>query len=170
MISVPTQQDAATINKLILLAKNFAVPGLDISDVVISNAMLTQLVDKVIESIGESHENFSEVMLTVRNRHLDLLIEHTGPGGIAFLVTDVVSSMTNPRLLDPVDDLTALVRQSIAESNFFHGANPAAILEYYQKYSPNRHRLKSVDPSQPWIWDGPGNCVRAVVAIRLRIA
>lgn len=151
-------------------AAAFSGPDLKPSHVTVSNAMLTQLTDKVLETIGDGQPGFAETMLAIRNRHLDLLIEHTLPGGIAFLVTDVVSSMTIPELAEPVEDLTAVVKQAIAESNFFHGANPAAILDYYHKHSPNRKRLVRVDPSEPWIWDGPGDLHRAVVAIRLTIA
>ena len=162
--------DERLLPKIVDQANRYAGPDTEQSDVLVSNALLSQLMDHVVDSVGEQHPSFPEIMLAIRNRHLDLLIEYTRPGGVAFLVTDVVSSATLPQLSTDVENLKSLMNKAINESNFFHGTNPAAIVHYLRHKSPHRNRLVSIDPSDPWIWDGPANLHRAVVAIRLCLA
>ncbi len=164
------QKDASLIAEVAAKASSFPGPGTPPADVLVSNSMLTQLMNHVVETLGTSHPRFGEIALAIRNRHLDLLVAGTRPGGVAFLVTDVVSSETLPQLSPKVKNLPELLNDAIASSNFFHGANPFSIVHYLKTISRFRDRIQSVDASEPWIWDGPDNLFRAVTAIRIQFA
>jgi hypothetical protein len=122
-------------------------------DVVASVGLLTQLIEGVVRSVGESHPRFWEIVSAIRTQHLRLMLDLTVPGGAAVLVTEVVSSDSCPALLS-VDksDLPGLLKREIAAHNFFTGTNPAALQELLRMESSLAEQLASTRFAEPWLW------------------
>ena len=122
-------------------------------DVVASVGLLTQLIDGVIRSVGESHPRSWELVSAIRTQHLRLMLELTIPGGAAVLVTEIVSSDSCPALLS-VDEggLPELVRREVAARNFFTGTNPAALLQLLRTEISLAEQLASTRFAEPWLW------------------
>ncbi|GDY07927.1 hypothetical protein LBMAG52_14130 [Planctomycetia bacterium] len=122
-------------------------------DVVASVGLLTQLIDGVIRSVGESHPRSWELVSAIRTQHLRLMLELTIPGGAAVLVTEIVSSDSCPALLS-VDEggLPELVRREVAARNFFTGTNPAALLQLLRTEISLAEQLASTWFAEPWLW------------------
>jgi len=122
-------------------------------DVVASTCLLTQLIDSVAMGIGPEHPRFMELMLTVRDRHLRMLIELLAPGGLAILFTDILSSDTCPALLTaPADFVPVLASRQVDQGNFFTGANPRILQHWFAndvEIGPLVDRTQLV---RPWQW------------------
>lgn len=114
-------------------------------DIVLSAGMLSQLVDQArLTCSGGLVE-----VLDARDQHLAALVNLTRDAGKAILVTDVVSSMTVPGLEDATAaELAELLPRLIADSNFFTGCNPAALVNVFHTID----RVASVSATTPWIW------------------
>ncbi|HVW27834.1 MAG TPA: hypothetical protein VHC69_20855 [Polyangiaceae bacterium] len=120
------------------------------ADVVVSTCVLSQLIDSVARA-SSSAGAAKERAVAVRDRHLDVLLRSTAPGGHAILVTDLVSSDTAPELRTcPELQLSKLRDQLIARHNYFHGTNPHAI----EQALTSRHgtRLARLERRPPWRW------------------
>ena len=85
--------------KAILQAIQKATLDLGRYDVVVSTCLLSQILKKVSRTLNESglpsnviNENLPRVIRAIREKHLELIVEHTLPGGAAVLVTDLTSS------------------------------------------------------------------------------
>ncbi len=122
-------------------------------DVVASVGLLTQLIDGVIRSVGESHPRSWELVSAIRTQHLRLMLELTIPGGAAVLVTEIVSSDSCPALLS-VDEggLPELVRREVAARNFFTGTNPAALQQLLRTEISLAEQLANTRFAEPWLW------------------
>ncbi len=122
-------------------------------DVVASVGLLTQLIEGVVRSVGESHPRFWEIVSAIRTQHLRLMLDLTVPGGAAVLVTEVVSSDSCPALLS-VDksDLLGLLKREIASRNFFTGTNPAALQELLRTEISLAEQLANTQFAEPWLW------------------
>lgn len=137
-------------------------------EVVASVGLLTQLIDAVMRSVGESHPRAWELVSAVRSQHLELMLSLLEPGGAAVLVTEVVSSDTCPALLSLRDcDLSAQLRHEIAARNFFTGTNPAALRELLRTDPRLAKQLANTDFSEPWLWPFLARTY-AVYAVTLR--
>ncbi len=122
-------------------------------DVVGSVGLLTQLIDAVVRSIGETHARFWDLASAVRAQHLRLMLELTRPGGAAVLVTEVVSSDTCPALKSIAEvDLLSLLQREISAGNFFTGMNPAALRQLLATDVCFVEQLEGVRFIQPWLW------------------
>lgn len=122
-------------------------------DVVASVGLLTQLIDGVLRSVGESHPRAWEIVSAIRTQHLRLLLELTAQGGSAVLVTEVVSSDSCPALLSVIEsDLPDLLRHEIAARNFFTGTNPAALQQLLRTDAGLAERLAGTQFTEPWLW------------------
>ena len=122
-------------------------------DVVASVGLLTQLIDAVIRSVGESHPRFWDLVSAVRLQHLLLLLELTRPGGAAVLVTEVVSTDSCSSLLTVGDaGLGSMLLQQIAARNFFTGTNPAALNQLLHTEPRLTAQLARVEFTEPWLW------------------
>ena len=122
-------------------------------DVVASVGLLTQLIDGVIRSVGDSHPRSWELVSAIRTQHLRLMLELTVSGGAAVLVTEVVSSDSCPALLSVgEDDLLELLRCEIAAKNFFTGTNPAALQQLLRTEISLVQQLANVQLTEPWLW------------------
>lgn len=122
-------------------------------DVVASIGLLTQLIDGVLRSIGESHPRSWELVSAMRSQHLRLMLAQVKAGGSAVLVTEVVSSDSCPELLSvSEDDLPSVLRRAIDARNFFTGTNPAALHQLLRSEAGIADRLANVRFTEPWRW------------------
>jgi hypothetical protein len=135
-----------------------------------SGCLLSQLIESVVVTLGETHPRFLEVLTAIRSQHLRLLLDLTASGGTAILFADVVSSSTCPQLLSAHGaELPQVVGQAISARNFFTGMNPFVLKSLFESDPHLARRVESVDVSNPWLWDlGPR--AYAVCAIRVRRA
>lgn len=131
-------------------------------DVVVSTCLLTQMIDSVANAIGPDDPRFVELVLALRDGHLQLLLDLTHSGGTALLITDLVSSSTLPQLAGvPEEQLESLLARAIADRNFFTGVNPGVLARQFGLLgggTPEIHR--------PWRWM-MGNRTYAVCAISI---
>lgn len=137
-------------------------------DVVASTCLLSQLIDAVSDTLGQGHPRFLEVVQAIRAGHLHLLVQLVSPGGIAVLITDIVSSDSHPPLRSVAEEtLFDVVAQLIADRNFFHGVNPAVLLSLFRSDPLLAREVAGVEASRPWRWNlGPR--VYAVCALTAR--
>ena len=122
-------------------------------DVVASVGLMTQLIDAVVKSVGESHPRFWEVVSAIRLQHLLLMLQLTQSNGAAVLVTEVVSSKSCPALLSVNEvELPSLLMKEIAARNFFTGTNPAALQQLLPTELRVASQLVRIEFSAPWLW------------------
>jgi len=121
-------------------------------DTVVSANLLTQLFDTAVRSRGAIDAELVPVLLALRRRHLELMLQLRGDRGRALLVTDVVSSDTCPELPQvPDEQLGAQLALWINAGNFFTGANPVAIAAELRSLGAAALQLHP-----PWKWNlGP---------------
>ncbi len=151
----PSQQphDELIERCLIALAQPPTFSMIGPCDVVASVGLLTQLIEAVVKSVGESHPRFWDVVAAVRLQHLLLMLELTQTNGAAVLVTEVVSSNSCPALLSVNEaDLQSLLMQEIAARNFFTGTNPAALQQLLRTEPRLTSQLARIQFSEPWLW------------------
>ena len=67
-------------------------------DVVASVGVMTQLIDAVVKSVGESHHRFWDVVSAIRLQHLLLMLQLTRGNGAAVLVTEEIENGTEDDL------------------------------------------------------------------------
>lgn len=145
--------DEAIDDCLRLLAQSHGLVEHGRYDVVASVGLLTQLIDGVIRSVGESHPRSWELVAAMRMQHLRLMLELTAPGGAAVLVTEVVSSDSCPELLSVNEEnMPKLVRDEVAARNFFTGTNPAALQQLLRTEVRLAEQLANVRFTEPWLW------------------
>ncbi len=96
----------------------------DAFDVVVSSCVLSQLIDSIVMAAPPS-PLLDALILTVRNRHLEIMIELLASKGHGILVTDFVSSQTASEINSISDTKfpTAAI-EWIKQRNFFTGTNP----------------------------------------------
>jgi hypothetical protein len=131
---------------------SFGIP-LASFDVVASTGLLTQLVDQVNLTLGTEHPQFLELITTLRLRHLRLMLELLKPGGVSWLFTEVVSSLTCPELLKvPQAELMPLLTHCINQGNFFTGCNPAVLNQIYRQDPVLKSQVADLFVTRPWLW------------------
>lgn len=137
-------------------------------EVVASTCLLSQLIKLIVDTLGEDHPQFLEVIQAVRLGHLRLLMQLVSSGGVGILVTDVVSSDSYPALASvPGQNLSQVLVQLIRQGNFFHGVNPAAIVNLFRQDSVLSQQVATLEPVGPWLWNfGPRHY--AVIAVKLQ--
>ncbi len=152
----PASVDDARIVEWIQRIKNLPpFPQPSPFHVVVSLGMLTQIAECALMLVGgPDRPRGNELLFALRNHHLRKLLEMTRPGGVAFLVTDVVSSFTFPNLplLDDADLPNALYQQ-VAMKNFFTGANPYALDALMRSEPALQRRVASTEMLAPWRWN-----------------
>jgi hypothetical protein len=160
-----SEDPAALVARFSESAQSFAGPTLPGPfDCVISTCVLSQILCGLVTWIGLPIESVGDLLLAVRNRHIDIALNNTCESGVALVVCDMVSDDTAPCLkeLSP-GELPAVRERLIAESNFFHGTNPHAIVNYVER----AHRDVHVELRPPWLWS-VGRRTFLVNALRLR--
>jgi hypothetical protein len=137
--------------------------------VVVSLGLMTQLAEIAIALVGgPEHPRGNDLLFSLRNHHLRKILEMTRPGGVAILITDVVSSATFPELvtLDERSLPREMYRQ-VAAKNFFTGANPYALEAMFRNDADLASRVSEVEMLDPWRWkQGPRTLL--VSGLRLR--
>lgn len=123
------------------------------SHITVSLCLLSQIIDSVAVSIPQDDAHFFPILLAVRDRHLELLVEQTEVGGEVWLITDFVSSQTYPPLERMSDtDLSHAVGSLIATKNFFTGINPSTLPRRFSELPSLTNRLRGVETCPPWCW------------------
>lgn len=123
-------------------------------DVVASTGVLSQLLDSVYLGVPVDHPWRAELVLAVRNRHLEIMIELLRQGGVGVLIADFVATETAPELARLDDSqIPAAAVHWINERNFFTGANPYAIRDFLVGLANDGHAVENVDVSPAWRWD-----------------
>jgi hypothetical protein len=91
----------------------------------------------------------------------------TAPGGVALLMTDVVSSDTEPALLARAedDDLGALLEATVRAANIFVGANPFVL----ERELARRPGVAEVRRLPPWGWRLGATRAYLVAALEVRV-
>jgi hypothetical protein len=131
-------------------ARNSPAPLSGQFDVVASTCVLTQLIDSVCMAVKTDSAERNELILAVRNRHLQLMVELLAPNGAGVLVTDFVATETAPELAFIADSaVPAAAIEWINRRNFFTGANPYAISGQLQNQNP----VGNIQVSPAWRWD-----------------
>ena len=162
-----TNSEAMAAALQALSAEDLANPIVD-ADVVVSLCLLSQLVETLSGIIGENHAAFSNALKAVRVGHLRRMLNMLRPGGVAILISDVVSSVTAPELVDTDDsELPELVRKLVGTQNFFSGTNPATVLAELNLLTKTADGPESVHTVDPWKWQ-PGERTFAVYGMRIQ--
>lgn len=122
-------------------------------DVVASTCLLRPLIGTLYHAVGADHPRFGQLISAVRAGHLRLMSRLLAPGGLAHLVTDVVSSATVPQLeSQPASVLPELLGELERTGNHFHGVSPADLRGVFVR-DPVLS-AESADPIAvpPWRW------------------
>lgn len=136
------------------VAANHLLPELDGDfHAVISDCILSQIIEQTVLAIGESHPQLLTMITQIRQRHLDLMLDLTVPGGYVVIVTDIVSSLTAPILkMTSPGSLTQVMDALIQAGNFFTGCNPYAIKSSCERHEHLRKRINAITLTHPWLW------------------
>jgi hypothetical protein len=130
------------------------LPGLGTFDVVVSTCVLTQLIDSIYLAVKAEHPLRQALVLAVRNRHLEIMIELLKPGGAGVLITDFVATDTAPEMTQLSDaQFPAAAIEWINRRNFFTGANPYAICDHLQSRPQSATDVHNVEVWPAWRWD-----------------
>jgi hypothetical protein len=120
-------------------------------ELVASICLLSQLIQQVIDNIGDDHQQFVPLIQAIRLRHIQLMLDHLRAGGIGLLFFDFVSSDTLPALPELSDEpLQRTLSAAIDNNNFFHGLNPQVILHLFE--TDFQDQISTVQFSKPWVW------------------
>lgn len=119
------------LESAIASTRQAAPPRVGPFDVVASTCVLTQLIDSICLAIPHESPRRLEMILAVRNRHLEHMVELLHPGGTGVLVTDFVASETAPELARLSDaEVADRATHWLGTRNFFTGTNPYAIVNH----------------------------------------
>jgi len=158
--------DIETFLKQPILRLGTVLPGP--FDVVGSTCLLSQLIHAIVQAVGARHYQFVPLVQAIRAGHLRLLMHLVAPGGVAVLISDIVSSDTYPELGSVCDQaLPAVLRKLLRERNFFHGVNPIVVTSALRSDVVLSRQVSGTEYITPWLWNlGPR--VYAVCAWKLR--
>jgi hypothetical protein len=130
-------------------------------ELVVSVCTLTQLINTAVRSLGDNHPNLFDLILKIRNHHLDQLINLVKPQGCGILITDIVSSDSSAGMAHVSEEsFPEIVDQLIANQNFFHGVNPYRIGSVLS----SNPLVSGAKMLSPWRWNF-GSRIYAVCAI-----
>ena len=150
------------------LASGNGVADVPESDVVVSLCVMSQLFDSLRQLFTENHPLFAHLLQAVRIGHLRRMLSMLRRGGVAILLTDIVSSDTVPDLASSTaESLPPLVRQLVSSGNFFSGTNPANVLRDLNILSHLPDGAESVHTIDPWLWH-VGDRAYAVYGLRIQ--
>ena len=106
-----------------------------------------------VEDMGLPSEATLRLVLALRRRHLDALLELVRPGGASVLISDVVSTASARDLaICPAHELSDRMARLIEERNFFTGANPSAIWQELTGDPLFSDRIADIKVHDPWLW------------------
>jgi hypothetical protein len=137
-------------------------------DVVASTCILTQLIDAVYMSLPTKHPRRDELLLAVRDRHLEMILEMLNPGGVGVLVTDFAVAGAAQELAPLAElALSSSMQIGMKRSEFFIGTDPFEIRDFYKDLCAPGPRAEDVAIEGPWRWEVGGR-VLGVCAVRFR--
>jgi hypothetical protein len=124
---------------------------------VVSCCLLTQLQLVLLQIVGEHNPRFGDLRLALGRIHVRTLARLLAPGGVALLVTDLTSSATYPfEMIEPADDLRALMNQLLATDNVIYTAHPGRLSAEIRRDPQLAARYAVRFPVGPWLWhNGP---------------
>jgi hypothetical protein len=135
-------------------------------DRVASVCLLSQLMLSLVDTVGEHHPRFVGLVQAARAGHLRLLPHLVAPGGVAILITDVVSSVTFAPLDMIADEALPDVLARLAQQhNHFHGVNPLVLTALSRQDPVLAAGVARTDILPPWRWNF-GERTYAVWALR----
>ncbi len=149
---------AADVRELMARSRAFECPALPGPfEVVASTCLLSQLVDAVVAVVPHDRADCLPLILEVRRRHLELMLELLADGGRGILIVDFVSSATFPELMTvPLAHLPAAAQERIDRGDFFTGVNPFAVHRWFVEQQAETAHTGAPVLHQPWRWDvGP---------------
>jgi hypothetical protein len=132
--------------------------NLEPADVVVSLCLLSQIMEAAALVSSFRDEPWREQLRSaLRIGHLQRMLKLLKPGGRALLVSDIVSSDTEPRLLRAAGhELPKLLKQCLTQGNFFAGLHPGVILRDVTTHPALASACSTPVMHPPWIWSmGP---------------
>ena len=140
---------------------------IDVSDVVVSTCLVSQLIDSAAHIVPPELPDFLPLIQAIRRGHLARMLHLTNAAGRALLITDLVSSDTVPDLKTiSLTDLPKLLFQCLQSGDFFSGLNPA-VVEQDLQHTPALMELCSASRIlPPWLWTLGPRCF-AVYAVEM---
>ena len=154
-------KDSPTESKLEAIIDSSQHTKLDLGqyDVVVSTCLLSQVLRQVFSCLAESglpnsvtNQYLPRILRAIREKHIELILDHTLPGGSGVLITDLTSSHALPEMLMEGADLQQLLMTKVVKGNHFHGLNPRLILEASQT-ERIASKLDDVQITSPWVWN-----------------
>ncbi len=145
------EPDAALLESINEKIASHELPDLGDFEVIVSLSLLSRLTRHLVHCLGTDPESSMQPLINLRQRHLELLVEHTRPGGHALLITDLVSSQTLPALLSAPANLNEVLNAGFATNNYYPGIHPATVDDVLLKHEPFQDRFDAVNVSQPWL-------------------
>ena len=134
-----------------------------------SVAVLTQLIDRVVDRVGPDDPRLPDFAAAVRVGHLRTLAGLLKPGGVGLLVTDLFSAVTCPALKTADSaDVPALIEAELAKENVFVGVHPV-LLMHSARGEIGGVRVAKTQLLKPWRWD-TANRSYAMTGVKFRLA
>jgi SAM-dependent methyltransferase len=122
-------------------------------DVVVSCCLLTQLQLVLLQVVGDQHPRFDALRAAISRIHVHSLARLLRPGGVALLVTDLVTNQTYP--LDGLQDdadLTALMTDLLHVGNIIQAAHPGRLSAEIRRNPELKAAFSTRFPVGPWLW------------------
>ena len=161
----------AEISALKRTATGAPRPDAKTFDIVASTCILTQLIDAVYMSLPTGDPRSVELLMAVRDRHLEMILELLNPGGLGVLVSDCVVAEPGHEL-PPLGELllapaASSVPTRMRQQEFFVGTDPFEIRDYYKRLRCPGPTVDDVHIRGPWRWE-VGNRWLGVCGLILR--
>jgi len=122
----------------------------------------------LLQVIGEQHPRFAELRLALGAIHVRTLTALLAPTGTALLVTDLTSSATFPfELVEPSDDLGALMGRLLAANNVIHASHPGRLSAEIRRDPVLATQFAVRFPVGPWLWHNGPEQIYLVYALEI---
>lgn len=148
----PKDQEISALKRTAISAPR---PDVGTFDVVASTCILTQLIDAVYMSLPTGDPRCAELLMAVRDRHLQMILELLNPGGVGVLVTDFVVAESGSDL-PPLGELLLTpspATTGVRQQEFFVGTDPFEIRDYYKRLGGPGPTVDDVRVRGPWRWE-----------------
>jgi hypothetical protein len=160
-----TDEEITAVKRAVMAAPR---PAVGEFDVVASTCILTQLIDAVYMSLPTKHSRRDELLMAVRDRHLEMILEMVNPGGVGVLVTDFVVAVATQELAPLAElALSSSMQSGMKRSEFFTGTDPFEIRDFYKGLCGPGPTAADVAIEGPWRWEVGGRLL-GVCAVRFR--
>ena len=123
-------------------------------DVGVSLCVMGQVMSDVVEALGHRPDMFEEVIVAVRNRNVEAVIDSVKPGGRVIFVFLVLSNQTLAGIdAVPPENLSTVISIALGKGNYFHGAHPALVHREFARQQVELKRVTDTQLVKPWIWN-----------------